>query len=209
MIILFKNKKEIDEAVLGHMWLVTKTANKYKSFGIDINDLVSEGTIGLIKAVHNFDDAKNCSVATYATFWIKSYIMQYIINNWSLVRFATTKDKRNAFLKDASQFIKDSSLNRENDKGQQYIDLVPDNDNIENYVIDNELCDMACDTINNVIRDLSPRERDIFTSRKFMEKPATLEELATKYKISKERVRQIENRVLEKIQKKSHEYLVA
>ncbi len=189
-------KKQADNIINDHKWLVIKVANKYKSFGVAVDDLVSEGSIGLIKAVRKFDPCKNCSLKTYASIWIKSYIMQYIINNWSLVKIGTTKASRNHFLKEASAFAKDSSLNLRDDSGREFIETVNDKDmDSEDLLIAVEDFMLLHSSISEVLITLPQREKDIFTSRCLLKKPITLDELSKKYHISKERVRQIETKV--------------
>ncbi len=196
------NKTSLDNAIISHRWLVYKLAQYYKNFGIPIDDLVSEGYIGLTKAAQKFDNDKNCSLKTYATFWIKSYIVNYIISNWSMVKLASSKKIRDMFFKDASQFSKDFSLNIKDEKGREYIDLIDDNDaNSEELISEAEEFHMLQNAMEEILPNINERDRDIFQARYLCKKPCTLEMLSLKYNISKERVRQIEATVFEKIKK--------
>ncbi len=194
------SQKHINETIINYRWLVNNIAYKYKSFGISIEDLVSEGTIGLIKAVHKFDASKECSIKTYASIWIKSYIMQYIINNWSLVKIGTNNSDRNLFLKEASKFKQDASLNASsNESGQEFIDLLASNDNIEANFLEKERKNIAFSLIKQTLSASDARARDIFINRRLKSEPKTLEILSQHHEISKERVRQIENKTLNEI----------
>jgi len=151
---------DVDSAhqmVTSHLRLVAKIAMGYRGYGLPLGELISEGNVGLMQAVKKFDPERGFRLATYAMWWIKASIQEYILHTWSLVKIGTTASQKKLF------------FNLRKLKGK--------------------------------IKTLNARERHIFTERRLEENPKTLEALSNEYGISRERVRQIEVRAFEKVQK--------
>jgi len=229
--------------ITSHLRFVVKVAAQFKNYGLPMNDLVSEGTIGLMQAVKKFNPYKGFRLATYATWWIKAMIQEYILRSWSLVKIGTTSAQKTLFfnlrkikskilgfnrnnlelediktissalhvseqeVKDMDMRLqaKDGSLNTrlsDEDDSVEIIDTLPSNENLQDVLIDTKRSnEKVMLRLHNAFQTLNERERDIITSRKCKENQATLEELSEKYSISRERVRQIESKAIEKIKK--------
>ena len=228
--------------VTSHLRLVAKIAMGYKGYGLPVTDLISEGNVGIMQAVKKFDPEKGFRLATYAMWWIRAQIQEYVLHSWSLVKIGTTAAQKKLFFnlrKLKSQlvsidsgklspenvreiatrldvkegevidmenrlFTSDQSLNirigEENDIELQ--DLIEDKKETQDKIIEdkNEL-DYRRKLFSKALNVLNDREKEIIKFRKLRDKPLKLEELSKKYKISRERVRQIEEKALEKIQK--------
>ncbi|MCH2542502.1 MAG: RNA polymerase sigma factor RpoH [Alphaproteobacteria bacterium] len=228
--------------VTSHLRLVAKIAMGYRGYGLPVTDLISEGNVGIMQAVKKFDPEKGFRLATYAMWWIRAQIQEYVLHSWSLVKIGTTAAQKKLFfnlkkLKNQLQSIDDNSLSPENVreianrldvKEAEVMDmenrLFTGDNSLNSYVskeTDTEWQDMLID--NNETQDvifenkdeynyrknlltkaldiLNTREREIIKSRRLSEKPKKLEELSQQYKISRERVRQIEEKAIEKLQK--------
>lgn len=226
--------------VTSHLRLVAKIAMQYKGYGLPMIDLISEGNIGLMTAVKKFDPNHGTRLSTYAMWWIKAMIQDYILKSWSIVKFGTSAahkklffnlrkvrnklaqihqgklpDNENALIAkelDVSeqdvQDMKnefenyDSSLNSAAyaDESNELIDLVADEaTNQESIVLDRNALTFQRNKLHKALMSLNERERDIFESRRLSETPKKLEELSSKYGISCERVRQIEEASFKKI----------
>jgi len=235
------NTKAAQKLVTSHLKLVAKIAMGYRGYGLPLFDLISEGNLGLIQAIRKFDPDKGFRLATYAIWWIRASIQEYVLHSWSLVKIGTTAAQKKLFfnlrrlrnqlkkyeegyltndqIKSISQdlgvtedevkqmegrvFNKDFSLNTplndENDS--EWIDQVED-DNIDvvTRVEERDELDKRKALYNQAVKKLEPRELEILTARRLDEEPKTLEDLSQKYSISRERVRQIENKAIKKLQ---------
>ena len=230
------------QLVTSHLRLVAKLAMGYKGYGLPITDIMSEGSVGLMQAVQKFDPEKGFRLATYALWWVKAAMQEYILRSWSLVKIGTTAVQKKLFFnlrraKNQIQAYEDGDLNPENlekiskqlnvpekevvnmnrrlsgadpslnakissDDGSQteWQDWIEaDTPNQEEEYAEKEEDSIRKDLISESLSVLNERELDIVQSRRLSEETTTLEELSEKYDISRERVRQIEVRALEKI----------
>jgi RNA polymerase sigma-32 factor len=220
--------------VLSHMRLVVKIAREYLGYRLALPDLVQEGTLGLMQAVKRFDPFRGTRLATYAIWWIRATLHDFILRTWSLVRIGTTQIKRKLFYKlrqtknttaqlsqteaeslaqqfgtDAATILEmdgrlsgqDVSLNQlVVEDGGEMIDLIPDDrPNQEYQVLSSEQQHLLQSLVRQGLATLDPRERQIITARHINETPATLETLGQTFSISRERVRQLETRALNKL----------
>ena len=235
------NLKSAEKLVTSHLRLVAKIAMGYKGYGLPINEMISEGNIGLMQAVKKFEPEKGFRLATYAMWWIKASIQEYILRSWSLVKIGTTTAQKKLFfnLKKIKNQIaprsegelrnehvseiarkldvtenevvsmnrrlagKEQSLNAPiGEDGDQWQDWVVDQDmDQELKFAQQEEMDQRKDLLKDSIKVLNEREKEILYSRRLTDEPLTLEDLSKKYKISRERIRQIENKAFEKLQK--------
>tara|TARA_Y100000591_G_scaffold249530_1_gene220736 strand:- start:1305 stop:2201 length:897 start_codon:yes stop_codon:yes gene_type:complete len=236
------NLKSAHKLVTSHLRLVAKIAMGYRGYGLPINELISEGNIGLMQAVKKFDPDKGFRLATYAMWWIKAAIQEYVLRSWSLVKMGTTTAQKKLFFNlkklknqiapgqegdlkddqvneiskrldvDTNEVInmnrrmmgQEKSLNDpikagENDEWQDW--LVDDRLDQELVISQKQEYNDKKDLLNNAMKILNEREKEILISRRLSENPVTLEDLSKKYKISRERVRQIETKAFEKLQK--------
>ena len=236
------NLKAAHKLVTSHLRLVAKIAMGYRGYGLPVNELISEGNIGLMQAVKKFDPDKGFRLATYAMWWIKAAIQEYVLRSWSLVKMGTTTAQKKLFfnlkkiksqiapnqegdlkdnqVKEISKRLdvgsdevinmnrrmmgKEKSLNApvkegESDEWQDW--LVDDNLDQELMISQKQEYEDKKDLLYNSIKILNDREKAIIEARRLTENPKTLEELSKKYNISRERVRQIETKAFEKLQK--------
>jgi RNA polymerase sigma-32 factor len=228
--------------VTSHLRLVAKIAMGYRGYGLPINEIVSEGNVGLMQAVKRFEPDKGFRLATYAMWWIRASIQEYILRTWSLVKIGTTAAQKKLFfnLRKAKSQIKaiedgdlrpenvkqiatklgvteeevvsmnrrlaapDHSLNapmRADQEGEWQDWLVDDKPNQETLLADQEQKDDRSELLAEGMKALNERERYILTERRLKDEPTTLEDLSKHYDISRERVRQIEVRAFEKLQR--------
>ena len=236
------NLKSAHKLVTSHLRLVAKIAMGYRGYGLPVNELISEGNIGLMQAVKKFDPDKGFRLATYAMWWIKAGIQEYVLRSWSLVKMGTTAAQKKLFfnLKKLKQQIapkeegdlrkeqveeisdrlnvkseevismnrrmmgQEKSLNepiKSGDKDEWQDWVVDENMDQELYVSQKQELDEKKSLLKDAIKILNDREREIIKLRKLSNDPKTLDELSKKYKISRERVRQIETTAFEKLQK--------
>ena len=237
-----RNPKSLQKILNSYLRLAVSYARKYSSYGLAIDDLIHEGVLGIMHALDKFDTSKDFRLSTYASWWIRASIQDYILKNWSVVRTGSTASQKALFfnLKKIKQQINDVSRDY---MGQKEIDTVSNMLNVKsievqnmesrltggdlhlNQKFDNESdtdlmsmlpddrdnpeevfetfndASVKKDYINEAIQTLSEREKTIIKLRKLKEKSITLDELGKKLRISKERVRQIETKALEKLQK--------
>jgi RNA polymerase sigma-32 factor len=229
--------------ITSHLRLVAKVAQGYRRYGLPMSDLIAEGNLGMMKAVKKFDPEKGFRLATYAVWWIKASIQEYILHSWSLVKIGTTAAQKKLFfnlrrLKNkmhrydnnialtpsqlqgiASELAVsveevaemsgrlasgDYSLNASLDRDGESLewqDVLEDNrDTPEAALLANDEYTKRLRELSAALHLLNEREYAIFTARRLQDPPVTLEELATRHAISRERVRQIEQRAFEKIQ---------
>ncbi len=246
---LAKNWREKDDKeaahrlVTSHLRLVAKIAMGYRGYGLPINEVVSEGNVGLMQAVKRFEPDKGFRLATYAMWWIRAAIQEYILRSWSLVRMGTTAAQKKLFfnlrkvkgqidaLEDGDlthehvaevsrrlgvkeeevismnrRLSGDSSLNapvrNDADGGGEWMDwLVDEEVDQETALGDNQELDQRREMLKDAMSELNEREQRIFTMRRLSEDPMTLEQLSQEFHVSRERIRQIEVRAFEKVQK--------
>ena len=228
--------------VTSHLRLVTKIARDYRGYGLPISEAISEGNVGLMQAVERFEPEKGFRLATYAMWWIKAAIQEYILRSWSLVKMGTTANQKKLFfnLRKAQSRISilddgdmrldqvkiiarrigvtetdviymnrrlsgDASLNaairEDGDSGEWQDWLVDESPDQETTLAASEEFDNRRKTLSDALSVLNERERRIFEARRLAEDPITLADLAAEFGVSRERVRQIEVRAFEKVQK--------
>jgi RNA polymerase sigma-32 factor len=234
--------KSAHKLVTSHLRLVAKIAMGYRGYGLPVSELISEGNIGLMQAVKKFDPDKGFRLATYAMWWIKAGIQEYVLRSWSLVKMGTTAAQKKLFfnLKKLKQQIaprqegdlkneqveeisdrlgvkseevvsmnrrmmgSEKSLNepiKSGEKGEWQDWVVDKNLDQELLISQKQELDEKKSLLYGAMKVLNEREKTIIEERKLADEPKTLEELSKKYKISRERVRQIEIKAFEKLQK--------
>jgi len=228
--------------VTSHLRLVAKIAMGYRGYGLPVGELISEGNVGMMQAVKRFDPDRGFRLATYAMWWIRAAIQEYILHSWSLVKMGTTAAQKKLFFNlrrlkgqmaaleegdlQPEQVAKiahtlqvpeqdvvsmnrrlsapDNSLNapvRADSEGEWQDWLVDDSDNQETVLAEAEDMGNRKQLLGDALKTLNERERHILIERRLKDEPTTLEELSQQYNISRERVRQIEVRAFEKLQK--------
>ena len=246
------NKQDIESAhimVTSHLRLVAKIAMGYKGYGLPINELISEGNIGMLESIKRFDYKKGFRLATYAMWWIRASIQEYILHSWSLVKMGTTAAQKKLFFnlrkiksslrayeegdmlpenvntiaknlnvskKEVTEMNRrlagpDHSLNaplKEDGEGEWQDWLVDGSPTQEHLISKSQELNQRKDLLDKAINVLSPREKYIMVQRRLKDKPKTLEDLSNHYKISRERVRQIEVRAMEKLKKSVKNLLI-
>jgi len=235
------NVKSAEKLVTSHLRLVAKIAMGYKGYGLPVSEMISEGNIGLMQAVKKFEPEKGFRLATYAMWWIKASIQEYILRSWSLVKIGTTAAQKKLFfnlkklknqiapktegdlkhehVKDIANRLDVSedeviSMNRRLLGKEQSLNapIGEDGDEWQDWVVDKDMdqelkfaqqeeIEQRKDLLSESIKILNDREKEILYSRRLTDEPITLDDLSKKYKISRERIRQIENKAFEKLQK--------
>jgi RNA polymerase sigma-32 factor len=228
--------------VTSHLRLVAKIAMGYRGYGLPVADLISEGNIGLMQGVKKFEPERGFRLATYAMWWIKASIQEYILRSWSLVKLGTTAAQKKLFfnlrrMKGKLEALEDGDLKPEHvtkiahdlkvtpeevtsmnrrmagggdtslnaplrEEGEgEWQDWLADDGPLQDQIAEDrqEASDRHA-LLAAALAELNERERDIFTQRRLIDDPATLEDLSQRYDISRERVRQIEVRAFEKVQ---------
>ncbi|MDE7539630.1 RNA polymerase sigma factor RpoH [Gluconobacter sphaericus] len=228
--------------VTSHLRLVAKIAMGYRGYGLPVNELISEGNIGMMQAVRRFDPERGFRLATYAMWWIRAAMQEYILHSWSLVKIGTTASQKKLFfnlrrLKGQMRAIDDGDLKPEqvnsiattlgvpeqdvlsmnqrlaapdhslnaplriDGEGEWQDWLVDDHENQEQTYAASEEFTGRKALLDQALMTLNERERHILSERRLKEEPSTLEELSHHYNVSRERIRQIEARAMEKLQK--------
>ncbi|MEM1318351.1 MAG: RNA polymerase sigma factor RpoH [Pseudomonadota bacterium] len=229
--------------VTSHLRLVAKIAMGYRGYGLPVSEVISEGNVGLMQAVKKFDPDKGFRLATYAMWWIKASIQEYVLRSWSLVKMGTTANQKRLFfnlrkLKGKLKALEDGELKQENvekiastlgvsedevrsmnqrlsgdaslnapikaaegESGQWQDWLVDESESQEQTLIKQDELEVRRDMLADAMDVLNEREKRIFMARRLEEEPLTLEVLSGEFDISRERVRQIEVRAFEKVQK--------
>ena len=228
--------------VTSHLRLVAKIAMGYRGYGLPVTDLISEGNVGIMQAVKKFDPERGFRLATYAMWWIRAQIQEYVLHSWSLVKIGTTAAQKKLFfnlrkLKNQLSSIDTGNLSPENAReiasrlnvkeaevldmdnrlfsGDQSLNvqvgeegdtewqdmLVDSNDTQDNILANSNELSFRKKIFEQALEVLNDREKEIITLRKLKDKPVKLEELSKKFNISRERVRQIEEKAFEKLQK--------
>ncbi|WP_262694938.1 RNA polymerase sigma factor RpoH [Kordiimonas aquimaris] len=237
-----EDREAAHQLVTSHLRLVAKIAMGYRGYGLPVADLISEGNVGMMQAVKRFDPEKGFRLATYAMWWIRAAIQEYILRSWSLVKIGTTAAQKKLFfnlrrIKGQIEAIEegdllpehvtsiaeklsvseddvvsmnrrmtahDHSLNaplRADAEGEWQDWLVDETPDQEVVAADNEEKSIRMTMLQEAMKELNEREQHILTQRRLVEPPKTLEELSQEYGVSRERVRQIEVRAFEKVQK--------
>ena len=236
------NLKSAHKLVTSHLRLVAKIAMGYRGYGLPVNELISEGNIGLMQAVKKFDPEKGFRLATYAMWWIKAAIQEYVLRSWSLVKMGTTTAQKKLFFnlkKIKAQIAPEQEgdlLNEQVNEISKRLDVsseevvnmnrrmmgqekslndpikAGETDEWQDWLVDDHLdqelimsqkqeYDDKKTLLHETIGILNDREKKIIEARRLSENPKTLEELSKKFKISRERIRQIETKAFEKLQK--------
>ena len=227
--------------VTSHLRLVAKIAMGYRGYGLPVTDLISEGNVGIMQAVKRFDPEKGFRLATYAMWWIRAQIQEYVLHSWSLVKIGTTAAQKKLFfnlrkIKNQLTSIDSGNLSPENvreiatrldvkegevvdmenrlftsdqslnvklgeEHDTEWQDLIEDKQETHDRIIENkDELNYRRSLFSKAFKVLNEREKEIIKLRKLSENPLKLEDLSKKYKISRERVRQIEEKALEKLQ---------
>ena len=236
------DKEAAHKLVTSHLRLVVKIAYGYKNYGLPVPELIAEGNIGLMQAVKKFDPEKGFRLSTYAMWWIKAAIQEYVLRSWSLVKVGTTAAQKKLFfnlrkiknkiMKTDERYLSDEqiteiahdlnvneqevidmdqrltgadqSLNAsygDEDEGGEWIDALADNtESFETTLGNSQEYSERKAIFDKVMTTLSDREQEIVRKRLLTENPATLDDLSQVYGVSRERIRQIEARALEKLQ---------
>jgi len=241
----WRDNEDMDAAhklVTSHLRLVAKIAMGYRGYGLPVGELISEGNVGMMQAVKRFDPDRGFRLATYAMWWIRAAIQEYILHSWSLVKMGTTAAQKKLFfnlrrLKGQMQAIEDGDLRpehvtkiattlgvpeqdvvnmnrrlaapdhslnapvRADSEGEWQDWLVDESENQETELAEREEMSGRKALLGGALKTLNDRERHILIERRLKDNPTTLEDLSQQYNISRERVRQIEVRAFEKLQK--------
>ena len=239
----YEDSAAAHKLVTSHLRLVAKIAMGYRGYGLPIGEVVSEGNVGLMQAVKKFDPERGFRLATYAMWWIRASIQEYVLRSWSLVKMGTTANQKRLFfnLRKAKSKIQalndgdlkpedvtriatqlgvheeevismnrrlggDASLNApikaaEGESGEWQDWLVDESDNAEQILVKQDELEARRQMLADALGVLTEREQRIFMARRLEENPVTLEDLSSEFDISRERVRQIEVRAFEKVQK--------
>lgn len=236
----YREHKDLNAAyklVLGNLWLVVRVARDYEAAARNVLDLIQEGNIGLMEAVKNFDPYKEVRFPSYAVWWIKAYIIRFVIANWRLVKIGTTQAQRKLFFNlkkekerleregftplpaliaerlsvkesevvemeqrlGSSEVSMDAPMLQEDSETNLGAILPSDNPNAEELLSRKQLKEMLSASLEEFCSTLNKKELAIFHQRLLGEEKATLQELADKFSLSKERVRQLENKIKEKL----------
>ena len=236
------NLKAAHKLVTSHLRLVAKIAMGYRGYGLPVNELVSEGNIGLMQAVKKFDPERGFRLATYAMWWIKASIQEYVLRSWSLVKMGTTTAQKKLFF-NLKKLKNQIAPNQEGDLRDEHVEEISkrldvnshevvnmnrrlmghekslndpiksgETDEWQDWLVDDRLDQELIvsqkqeyndkkELLGQAMAILNEREKEILKERRLSENPKTLEELSKKYKISRERIRQIETKAFEKLQK--------
>ena len=236
------NLKAAHKLVTSHLRLVAKIAMGYRGYGLPVNELISEGNIGLMQAVKKFDPERGFRLTTYAMWWIKAAIQEYVLKSWSLVKMGTTTAQKKLFF-NLKKLKNQIAPNQQGDLRDEQVNEISKRLDVESYEVvnmnrrlmghekslndpikagetdewqdwlvddrlDQELIvsqkqeyDDKKELLTQAMTILNDREKAILKQRRLSEKPKTLEELSQKYKVSRERIRQIETKAFEKLQK--------
>ena len=237
------NLKSAHKLVTSHLRLVAKIAMGYRGYGLPVNELISEGNIGLMQAVKKFDPEKGFRLATYAMWWIKASIQEYILRSWSLVKMGTTTAQKKLFF-NLKKIKNQLSANSMGDLNEEHVEEISRRLNVkkdevvsmnrrllgkekslndpikedgdsgewQDWVVDDKLDQelkfsqdqefmQRKKLMDKSMSILNTREKEILMARRLSEDKSTLEDLSKKYKISRERIRQIETKAFEKLQK--------
>jgi RNA polymerase sigma-32 factor len=244
-----EDREALKQIVGSHLRLVVKIARGFTGYGLPLADLVAEGNVGLMQAAEKFDPDRGFRFATYAMWWIRAAIQEYILHSWSLVKMGTTAAQKKLFFNlrrlkgqmaeleqgDLSPEVvakiateldvpeqeviemnrrlagADNSLNAlmggtGADSDSEWLDMLPDESPSQETIVgDRKELQQRREMLDVALKKLNPRERDIIFERRLKDEPSTLEELSHRYAVSRERIRQIEVRAFEKLQRAMRE----
>ena len=234
--------KSAQKLITSHLRLVAKIAMGYRGYGLPVSEMVSEGNIGLMQAVKKFEPEKGFRLTTYAIWWIKASIQEYILRSWSLVKMGTTTAQKKLFF-NLKKIKNQLSPNNTGDLNTEHVEEISKRLNVkkedvvsmnrrmlgkekslndpikdesgaewQDWIVDDKVdqelklsqkqeLDQRKKLMDESMSILNPREKDILTARRLSENVATLEDLSKKYNLSRERIRQIETKAFEKLQK--------
>ena len=234
--------KSAQKLITSHLRLVAKIAMAYRGYGLPVNEMISEGNIGLMQAVKKFEPEKGFKLATYAIWWIKASIQEYILRSWSLVKMGTTSAQKKLFF-NLKKIKNQLSINNNSDLKKEHIEEISKRLNVkkeevvsmnrrlsgkekslndpvkdesgtqwQDWLVDNNIDQELAlskkqeftqrkNLMNDAMNILNDRERKILIARKLSDESSTLEDLSKKYKVSRERIRQIETKAFEKLKK--------
>jgi RNA polymerase sigma-32 factor len=235
------DRQAAHKLITSHLRLVAKIAMGYRGYGLPISEVISEGNIGLMQAVKKFEPEKGFRLATYAMWWIKASIQEFVLRSWSLVKMGTTANQKKLFfnlrkVKGQIQALEegdlrpdhvktiakrlgvteedvismnrrlsgDASLNapvRSDSEGEWQDWLADETESQEDILVGNEERELRMNLLSQALTKLTDRERRVFEARRLQDEPATLEDLSQEFGVSRERIRQIEVRAFEKVQK--------
>lgn len=242
------NRSSMGRLVTSHLRLVVKIAMQYRRYGLPMADLIAEGNLGLVRAIEKFDPEKGFRLSTYAMWWIRASINEYVLNSWSLVKIGTVSTRKRLFynlrrlkarlgmygagpLKDEQAediartlgvskeevLAMDMRLNRRDgslnapagpEGDTEHLDLlVDDRPDQESCLEAEEECTRSHHLVHTALGTLNEREKDILTRRRLTDDPVTLESLGEDYGLSRERIRQIEARALQKLEARIRELI--
>jgi RNA polymerase sigma-32 factor len=233
-----QDRAALDELLGSHLRLVVKIARGFGGYGLPLADLVAEGNVGLMHAANRFEPERGVRFATYASWWIRAEVQQYVLHSWSLVKIGTTTVQKKLFFNlrrlkvklgefdrrdltpetvaaiaqeldvPAAEVIEmnnrlgdaNNSLNATSASDTEWLDLLPDERPTQDALVgDIEESRWRHEILSAALSTLNPRERDIVTERRLKESPTTLEELSRRFAVSRERIRQIEQRAISKM----------
>ena len=234
--------KSAQKLITSHLRLVAKIAMGYRGYGLPVNEMISEGNIGLMQAVKKFEPEKGFKLTTYAIWWIKASIQEYILRSWSLVKIGTTSAQKKLFF-NLKKIKNQLSINNNSDLKKEHIEEISKRLNVkkeevvsmnrrlsgkekslndpvkdesdtqwQDWLVDNNIDQELAlskkqeftqrkNLMNDAMNILNDRERKILIARKLSDESSTLEDLSKKYKVSRERIRQIETKAFEKLKK--------
>jgi RNA polymerase sigma-32 factor len=242
------DQEAADQLVTSHLRLAAKIAMGYRGYGLPIVEIISEGNIGLMQALNRFEPERGVRFSTYAMWWIKAAIQEYILRSWSLVKIGTTAAQRKLFFKLRSaknriaaletgdlhpdhvaliakdldvadqevvdmnrRLVGDKSINvplhEDGETGEWQDRLIDGSPSPEAIVVEQDERERRLDALTAAVEVLNGRERLIFEARHLTDEPETLEQLAEKFKVSRERIRQIEVRAFEKVRKATRSFV--
>jgi len=230
----YKDREASQKLVTSNLRLVVKIALEYYNTYLNVLDLIQEGNVGLLHAVKKFNPYRGTRFSTYSSFWIRAYILKYIMDSWSIVKVGTTQSQRRLFyrlkkekrkleaagvfpaaqliaetldvkvaeVEDMEKRLSHSDVSLEHpayaDGEETFLDMITSDDNVEDLVSDKEKKEILKRKIGEFKDTLTDKESFIFEHRIMIEEPLTLQEIGAQFRISRERVRQLENRVLKK-----------
>jgi RNA polymerase sigma-32 factor len=233
-----EDRQAVTRLILSNLRVVVTVAMEYRNLPFPLLDLIQEGNLGLLRAIKKFDPYRNVRLATYATWWIRAYILRYILNNWRMVKIGTTQNQRKLFfnlMKEKERLEKlgydvgpklladhlnvrekevvemeqrlgnwelslDEPVNSES--GDALGQFIPSSEvPVDERLADEEMKKLLRRKLRDFSKALNPRDLDILQNRLLSEEPLTLESLSRRYKVSKERIRQLEENLIKKLRK--------
>jgi RNA polymerase sigma-32 factor len=206
------------QLVTSHLRLAVKVAMGYRGYDLPISEIISEGNVGLMQALNRFEPERGFRFATYAIWWIRASIQDYILRSWSLVKIGTTANQKKLFFKLRAAKRKLSALESGGDLHPDQVTMIAKSLNVAEQEVVDMNRRLAGDTsLNAPVHEegepdelqtyLNDRERRIFEARHLVDEPLTLEDLALEFRVSRERIRQIEARAFEKVRRATRKHI--